>query len=60
LTDVIAKGLVSPAPARRLQDAEAATPALPIANATRMNDLLRALPQAVERYRRSATCTIRP
>lgn len=32
LTDAIAKGLLSPALARRLQDAEAAVAALPIAN----------------------------
>ena len=52
LTDAIAKGLLSPALARRLQNAEAAVAALPMANVTRMDDLARVLPQAVERYRR--------
>ena len=51
LTDAIATGLLSPALARRLQDAEAAVAAMPIPNVTRMDDLMRVLPQAVERYR---------
>lgn len=52
LMEAIAQGLLSPALARRLQEAEAAVAALPIANVTRMDDLARVLPQAVERYRR--------
>ena len=52
LIDAIAKGLLSPDLARRLQDAEAEIAALPITNVTRMDDLMRVLPPAIERYRR--------
>jgi hypothetical protein len=43
--------LLSPTLARRLQDAEANFAALPTASVTRTDELLRALPQAVERYK---------
>lgn len=52
LMEAIAQGLLSPALARWLQEVEAAVAALPMANVTRMDDLARVLPQAVERYRR--------
>jgi DNA invertase Pin-like site-specific DNA recombinase len=51
VSDAIAKGLLSPTLARRLQEAEAALKALPAAPVMRLDDVLRALPHAVERYR---------
>ena len=44
ITDAIAKGLLSPALARRLQDAEAALAAMPISTVTRTDEHLQALP----------------
>jgi len=49
IMDAIAKGLLSSALARRLQEAESALATLPAATVTRMDDALRAFPQAVER-----------
>jgi site-specific DNA recombinase len=52
IINAIAKGLMSPALARRLQDSEAALTALQIGTVTPTDDLLQALPRAVERYQR--------
>ena len=53
LTDAIAKGLLSPALAKRLQDAEAELAALPApSTVVRVDDGLRRLPDAVKRFRR--------
>lgn len=43
--------MVSPALAKRLQDAEAGLAALPAASVVRVADALRVIPRAVERYR---------
>jgi site-specific DNA recombinase len=53
ITDAIAKGLLSPALSRRLQEAEAALAALPApATVVQVDGVLQRLPEIVQRFRR--------